>query len=152
MKVQPYVFFDGKCDEALEFYQRALGAKVTAVMRWKEAPDQSMITPGQENKVMHSEFQVGETVILASDGRCMGKPSFQGFALTITADNDADAKRMFNALGDGGQVQMPLEKTFFASLFGMVADKFGVSWMIVVAPIATAPSSAGARERENITA
>ncbi|HJT12560.1 MAG TPA: VOC family protein [Dongiaceae bacterium] len=132
MKVQPYVFFDGKCDEALEFYQRALGAKVTAMMRWKEAPDQSMVTAGQENKVMHSEFQVGETVILASDGRCMGKPSFQGFALTITADNDADAKRIFNALGDGGQVQMPLEKTFFASLFGMVADKFGVGWMVIV--------------------
>jgi PhnB protein len=132
MKVQPYVFFDGKCDEALEFYQRTLGAKVTAVMRWKEAPDQSMVTAGQENKVMHSEFQVGETVILASDGRCMGKPSFQGFALTITADNDADAKRMFNALGDGGQVQMPLEKTFFASLFGMVADRFGVGWMVIV--------------------
>jgi PhnB protein len=132
MKVQPYVFFDGKCDEALEFYQRTLGAKVTAVMRWKEAPDQSMVTASQENKVMHSEFQVGETVILASDGRCMGKPSFQGFALTITADNDADAKRMFNALGDGGQVQMPLEKTFFASLFGMVADRFGVGWMVIV--------------------
>jgi PhnB protein len=132
MKVQPYVFFDGKCDEALEFYKRALGAKVTALMRWKEAPDKSMITPGQENKVMHSEFQVGETVILASDGRGTDKPSFQGFALTITADNDADAKRMFNALGDGGQVQMPLEKTFFASLFGMVADKFGVGWMVMV--------------------
>ena len=132
MKVQPYVFFDGKCDDALEFYKRALGAKVTALMRWKEAPDKSMITPGQENKVMHSEFQVGETVILASDGRGTGKPSFQGFALTITADNDADAKRMFNALGDGGQVQMPLEKTFFASLFGMVADKFGVGWMVIV--------------------
>ena len=132
MKVQPYVFFDGKCDEALDFYKRALGAKVTAVMRWKEAPDQSMVTPGQENKVMHSEFQVGETVILASDGRCMGNPSFQGFALTITADNDADAKRIFNALGDGGQVQMPLEKTFFASLFGMVADRYGVGWMVIV--------------------
>ena len=132
MKVQPYVFFDGKCDEALEFYKRALGAKVNAMMRWKEAPDQSMVTAGQENKVMQGEFQVEETVILASDGRCMGKPSFQGFALTITADNDADAKRIFNALGDGGQVQMPLEKTFFASLFGMVADKFGVGWMVIV--------------------
>jgi PhnB protein len=132
MKVQPYVFFEGKCDEALEFYKRALGAKVTALMRWKEAPDKSMITPGQENKVMHSEFQVGETVILASDGRGTGKPNLQGFALTITADNDADAKRIFNALGDGGQIQMPLEKTFFASLFGMVADKFGVGWMVIV--------------------
>ena len=130
MKVQPYVFFDGKCDEALEFYKRALGANVTALMRWKEAPDKAMITPGHENKVMHSEFQVGETVILASDGRGTGKPSFQGFALTITADNEADAKRMFNALGDGGQVQMPLEKTFWAERFGMVVDRFGVPWMI----------------------
>lgn len=132
MKVQPYVFFDGNCDEALEFYKRALGAKVTALMRWKEAPDQSMVTPGSENKVMHSSFQVGETEILASDGRNTGKPSFQGFALTITAANDAEAKRIFNALADGGQVQMPLEKTFFASSFGMAADKFGVGWMVIV--------------------
>ena len=132
MQVQAYLFFDGKCDEALGFYQRALGAKVKALMRWKEAPDQSMITPGQENKVMHSEFQIGETVILASDGRGTGKPNFQGFSLTITAANDAEAKRIFNALGDGGQVQMPLDKSFFASSFGMVADKFGVGWMVIV--------------------
>lgn len=132
MKVQPYVFFEGKCDEALEFYKRALGAKVTALMRWKEAPDQSMIAPGRENQVMHSSFQVGETEILASDGRGTGKPTFQGFALTITAPNDAEAKRIFNALADGGQVQMPLEKTFFASSFGMAADKFGVGWMVIV--------------------
>jgi len=132
MKVQPYVFFDGKCDEALEFYKRALGAKVTALMRWKEAPDQSMVTPGHENKVMHSSFQVGETEILASDGGCMGIPSFQGFSLTITAANDAEAKRLFTALAEGGKIQMPLEKSFFASSFGIAADKFGVGWMVIV--------------------
>jgi len=132
MKVQPYVFFEGKCDEALEFYKRALGAKVTALMRWKEAPDQSMVTPGHENKVMHSEIQIGETTILASDGRSTGKPSFQGFSLTITAPSDTEAKRIFNALADGGQVQMPLEKSFFASSFGIAADKFGVGWMVIV--------------------
>ena len=132
MKVQPYLFFDGKCDEALEFYKRALGAKVNALMRFGEAPDQSTIKPESKNKVMHSAFQVGETEILASDGHCLGKPSFQGFALTIHAPNDAEAKRIFNAISDGGQVQVPLDKTFFASSFGMAADKFGIGWMVIV--------------------
>jgi len=132
MKVQPYIFFDGKCDEALEFYKRTLGAKVNALLRFKEAPDQSMITPGSANKVMHSAFQIGETEILASDGECAGKPNFQGFSLTITAPNDSEAKRIFNALADGGQVRMPLDKTFFASSFGMAADKFGIGWMVIV--------------------
>ncbi|HEV8390332.1 MAG TPA: VOC family protein [Dongiaceae bacterium] len=133
MKVQPYVFFDGKCDDALEFYKRALGAKVNMLMRFSEAPDQSQIKPESKNKVMHCSFQVGETEILASDGRCMGQPSFQGFALTINATNDAEAKRIFIAISEGGQVQMPLEKTFFASSFGMAADKFGVGWMVIAA-------------------
>jgi PhnB protein len=132
MKVQPYLSFDGRCEEALEFYKRTIGAKVTALMRWTEAPQgQCMVGPGNENKVMHSSFQVGETEILASDGCCTGQPSFQGISLTLTAANDAEAKRLFNALADGGQVQMPLDKTFFASSFGMVADKFGVSWMVI---------------------
>ena len=132
MQVQPYLFFDGKCDEALEFYKRMLGAKVNTLMRFKEMPDKSNITPGSEEKVMHSEVQIGNTTILASDGQCMGKPSFQGFSLTITADSDAEAKRIFHALAEGGHVQMPLDKTFFASSFGMAADKFGVGWMVIV--------------------
>jgi PhnB protein len=132
VKVQPYLSFDGRCEEALEFYKRTIGAKVTALMRWTEAPEsQCMVGPGNENKIMHSSFQVGETEILASDGRCTGQPSFQGISLTLTAANDAEAKRLFNALTDGGQVQMPLDKTFFASSFGMVADRFGVSWMVI---------------------
>lgn len=135
MQIQPYLFFDGRCDKAIEFYQRALGAKVTMLMRFKDSPEPpqpGMNPPGSENKVMHMSFTVGETTILASDGQCLGQPSFKGFALSLTAPNDQEAQRLFNALADGGQVQMPLTKTFFSSCFGMVADRFGVSWMIIV--------------------
>jgi len=133
MQVQPYLFFDGRCEEALDFYKKTLGAKVDMLMRFKEAPDQSMVAPGSGEKVMHCAFCVGDTQVLASDGRCMGKPNFQGFALTITARDDAEAERLFGALGDGGQVQMPMSETFFASRFGMVADRFGASWMVLAA-------------------
>ena len=132
MQVQTYLFFDGRCDEALEFYKKAIGAKVDMLMRFKDAPDQSMISPASKDKVMHAQFEVGDTKVLASDGRNTGKPNFQGFALTITAPDAAEGERRFNALADGGQVQMPLAETFFASRFGMVADKFGVGWMILV--------------------
>lgn len=131
MKVQSYLVFDGKCDEALEFYKRALGAKVNALMRFSEAPDQSQIKPESKNKVMHSEIQIGETVIMASDGYCTGKPGFQGFSLTISVPTDAEAKRVFEAISEGGQVSMPLGKTFFASSFGVASDKFGVGWMVI---------------------
>jgi len=131
MQVQPYLFFDGRCDEALDFYKKTLGAKVDMLMRFKEAPDQSMVTPESREKVMHCALHVGDNQILASDGRCMGKPNFQGFALAITAKDDVEAERLFGALGDGGQVQMPMSETFFASKFGIVADKFGASWMVL---------------------
>jgi PhnB protein len=132
MQVQPYLFFDGRCEEALEFYKKAIDAKVEMLMRFKDAPDQSMISPGSKDKVMHAAVRVGDTQVLVSDGRCLGKPNFQGFALTITAPDAAEGERRFNALAEGGQVQMPLAETFFASRFGMVADKFGVGWMILV--------------------
>ena len=134
MQVQPYLFFDGRCEEAVEFYRSALGAEVTMLMRWKDCPepgDCSMVPPGSENKVMHTSFRVGDTIVMASDGRCTGQPNFQGFALSIAAQTVADADRLFRALADGGQVQMPLTKTFFSPRFGMVADRFGVSWMII---------------------
>jgi PhnB protein len=137
MQVQPYLFFDGRCEEAVEFYRSALGAEVTMLMRFKDSPDPhepDMVPPGAGDKVMHVSVRIGETTVLASDGRCEGRPSFQGFALSLTVPNDAEAERLFAALADGGQVQMPLAKTFFASRFGMVADRFGVSWMIYVAP------------------
>jgi PhnB protein len=135
MQVQPYLFLDGRCEEAIEFYRRALGAEVTMLMRFKDSPEPQqpgMVPPGSDNKVMHASFRVGETTLFASDGRCLGKPSFQGFSLSLTAANEAEAERRFAALADGGQVQMPLAKTFFSPRFGMVADRFGVSWMIIV--------------------
>ena len=137
MLVQSYLFFDGRCDEALEFYRRTLRAEVEMLMRFKDSPEPhqpGMVPPGSENKVMHASFRIGDTTLMASDGRCLGKPSFQGFSLSLSVPNDAEAERLFAALGDGGQVQMPMAKTFFSSRFGMVADRFGVSWMIIVAP------------------
>jgi PhnB protein len=134
MLVQPYLFFEGRCEEALAFYRGALGAEVTMLMRFRESPDPGMVAPGTGDKVMHASFRIGETTVLASDGRCQGAPSFQGFALSLTVPNEAEAERLFGALGDGGQVQMPMTKTFFSPRFGMVADRFGVSWMVYVTP------------------
>jgi len=135
MHVQPYLNFDGRCDEALEFYKNAIGAKVGMLLRFKEAPDKSMISPGSEEKVMHSAVQVGDSTVLMSDGRCTGKPNFNGIALTISAKTEAEAEadKLFNGLAEGGQVTMPLAETFFSPKFGMVADKFGVGWMVLVA-------------------
>jgi PhnB protein len=133
MNVQAYVFFDGKCEEALEFYKAAVGAKVDMVMRFKEAPPemQSQMSPGSKDKIMHAAFRVGDTQILASDGECHGKPKFDGFSLTLNAANDAEADRLFSALGKGGKVTQPMSETFFASRFGMLSDKFGVNWMVL---------------------
>jgi PhnB protein len=133
MQVQPYLFFDGRCEEAVEFYRKALGAEVQALMRFKDNPEPQpgMVPPGSENKVMHACLRIGDTSIMASDGNCQGRPSFQGFSLTLTAANDAEAERLFGVLADGGQVRMPLTKTFFASRFGMLADRFGVGWMVI---------------------
>jgi PhnB protein len=135
MLVQPYLSFEGRCEEAVEFYRRALGAEVTMLMRFKESPDPAAarrVPPGSENKVLHVSFRVGETTIMASDGNCTGQATFHGINLSITAADDAQAQRLWKALSDGGQVQMPLTKTFFSSSFGMLADRFGVPWMIVV--------------------
>ena len=137
MKVQPYLFFDGRCEEALDFYKGALGAEVTAVMRFNEAPDPpppGMIAPGSESKVMHAAFRVGETEVMASDGRCMGQPDFKGMSLSLSVPSEAEADRLFAALGEGGDVQMPIGRTFFSPRFGIVADRFGVSWMVVTTP------------------
>ena len=133
MQAQPYLFFDGRCEEAIDFYRKAIGAQVEMMMRWKDMPEpRPQPAPGPEDKIMHASLKIGDTGVLASDGRCLGQPNFQGFALSLTAKDDAEARRLFGNLADGGQVQMPLEKTFFASSFGMVADRFGVSWMVYV--------------------
>jgi PhnB protein len=137
MPVTPYLFFDGRCEEAIEFYKKTLGAEVETIMRFNESPEPpppDKVPPGSENKVMHSCFRVGGAAVMASDGHCQGKPKFEGFSLTVDAKDEAEADRMFGALAEGGQVQMPLGKTFFAKRFGMVADRFGVGWMIIVQP------------------
>lgn len=107
------------------------------LMRYKDSPEPhqpGMLPPGAENKVMHSSFRIGESTVMASDGLCSGKPDFKGISLTVSVANDGEAERLFAALGEGGKVQMPLAKTFFSSRFGMVADRFGVSWMLIVTP------------------
>ena len=133
MQVQPYLNFDGRCEEAIEFYKKSLGAKVDMMMRMKENPEPQpgMSPPGTENKILHSAFHIGDTQVMASDGRCLGKAKFDGIMLSLSAKDKSEAERIFNALADGGKVQMPLAKSFFASSFGMVADRFGVSWMVL---------------------
>lgn len=140
MQVQPYLFFDGRCQEAAEFYRSALGAEITMLMRFKDAPPSDdapgegcVPTPGSDEKVMHMSMTIGDTTIMASDGMCQGKPEFQGISLSLSVADDDAARKTFERLAQGGQIQQPLIKTFFSSSFGMVADRFGVSWMIVVA-------------------
>ena len=131
MQVQPYLFFDGRCEEAIEFYRKALDAKVDMLMRYKEAPPAPGAPMPPGDKVMHAALHIGDTQVLASDGHCSGKPNFQGFSLTVSARDDADAKRLFGALAEGGKVTQPMAKTFFASSFGMLTDKFGLGWMVI---------------------
>jgi PhnB protein len=134
MELQPYLFFDGRAEEAIEFYRTALSAKVGRLVRFRDNPDPTTGTtpPGCENKVMHANLQIGKSTMLLSDGRCQGKQKMEGFSLTLNVDSEPDADRVFAALSDGGKIQMPLGKTFFSPRFGMVADKFGVMWMIIV--------------------
>jgi PhnB protein len=133
LKVQPYLFFEGRCEEAIGFYRGALGAEVTELMRSGDSPDPSMRLPGGEEKIIHASLRIGDLTVMASDGRCRGQPSFQGFSLALTVPDRAAADRLASALAEnGGQVLMPLGETFFSPAFGMVSDRFGVSWMIVV--------------------
>ena len=135
MNVQPYLFFEGRADEALAFYTKALDTKVDMVMRNREAPEPpppGMLPPGSENKVMHASFKVGDTDVMLSDGRCSGKPNFAGFSLSITAPDEAAARRMFSTLAEGGTVTMPIDKTFWSPCFGMLTDRFGLGWMVTV--------------------
>lgn len=134
MQVEPYLFFDGRCEEAIEFYKRAVSAKVEMMMRFKDSPDQGMTPPGSENKVMHARITLGNSAILASDGHCQGKQKFDGFSLSLTVANEAEASRAFTALSEGGKISQPLSKTFFSPSFGMLQDRFGVNWMVYVRP------------------
>ena len=137
MLVQSYLFFNGHCEKAIEFYRKALGAEVKMMMRFKENPEPMTegCGPGGAgipgDNIMHACFRIGETEVMASDGMGTGQPEFKGFSLSLTASSDAEANRLFNALADGGKVEMPIMKTFYASSFGMVVDRFGVSWMVI---------------------
>ena len=139
MQTQIYLFFDGRTDEALEFYKKTLGIEVEMLMRFKDAPadpnvpaDPNCQPPANMNAVMHSCFKLGDQRVMASDGHCGGKAEFKGFALSLAVKTEGEADKLFAALSDGGQVTQPLIKTFFAPKFGMLADKFGVNWMVLV--------------------
>ena len=132
MPVTPYLFLDGRCEEAIEFYKKSLDAEVGMMMRFKEAPADHKPTPGTENKIMHACIRINGAPIMLSDGMAKSnKPEFKGFSLSLDAKDPSEGKRMFDALSQGGQVHQPLIETFFAKSFGMVADKFGVGWMII---------------------
>ncbi|HWD19634.1 MAG TPA: VOC family protein [Verrucomicrobiae bacterium] len=130
--VQPYLFFEGRCEEAIEFYRKAIGAEIVMLMRFKESPDQSMCAPGTGEKIMHATLKAGPSLFMLSDGRCGGKQTYDGFALSVSAADEAGAQKMFTALSEGGKATMPLTKTFFSPAFGMLTDKFGVGWMVIV--------------------
>ena len=135
--IEPYLFFNGRCEQAVEFYRKALGAEVQMMMRYKESPEPpkpGMLPPGFENKIMHASFRVGQTVVMASDGCSPEEAKFNGFSLALSVPTESEADRVFAALANGGQVRMPLAKTFWSPRFGMVADRFGVGWMISVRP------------------
>jgi PhnB protein len=134
--VNPYVFFDGRCEEAIEFYGKTVGAETIMLMHYKDAPPGAMPpdcnTPEQAKKVMHARLRIGDTMVLLSDGPCSGK--YDGFSLSLTVPTPADAEQQFKALSAGGKVDMPLAKTFFSPAFGMLTDRFGVKWMVYVQP------------------
>jgi PhnB protein len=138
MLITPYLFFEGRCDEAIEYYRAALGAEVRVLLRYADNPEPAqpgMLPPGTEQKVMHAELNIGNTSLMASDGMCTGKPVvMHGFSISLELRSDAEAKRVFEALADGGEVRMPLGPTFFATSFGMATDRFGVRWMVLVRP------------------
>jgi len=134
-KIEAYLFFDGRCEEAIDFYRRTLGAEVNFMIRFKDSPEPPQPgcqAPGSENKIMHANLRIGDTTVMASDGRCSVNPKFEGFALSVSVATPAEADRVFGSLSEGGQIQMPLAKTFFSSRFGMVTDRFGVMWMVIV--------------------
>jgi len=134
VNVQPYLFFDGRCEEALEFYREAVGARVSMMMRYNESPDPpppETLQHGFEDKVMHATMHIGQSTIMASDG-VNDQIEFGGFSLSIAASNTEEAEKMFAALADGGTVTMPLTKTFWSPMFGMLTDKFGLAWMVSV--------------------
>ena len=135
MEIQPYLFFEGRCDEAVKFYQQTLGAEVLLLMQYKDSPEppgQDCLPPGFEDKVMHASLRIGKSIVMVSDGLCSGKPVFEGFSLSLSVASAAEAEQKFTALSEAGKVKMPLGKTFWSPCFGMLQDRFGIGWMVGV--------------------
>ena len=135
MQIQPYVFFEGRCEEAQMFYRDVLGAEITQLMRYSDSPappPPGMLPPGSENRIMHASMRIGDSTVMVSDGNCSGTTGFSGFSLALNAASDAEAERLFAALAEGGQIRMPMAPTFFSSRFGMLADRYGLGWMVLV--------------------
>lgn len=140
MQVQTYLFFNGRCEEALGFYREKLGAEMISMTRFKDMPQDESAPPSENcpgptselaEKIMHAEFRLGDVTLFASDGMEQSDPKFEGFSITMSVAKDDEAKRFFDLLAEEGAIIMPLTPMFFASLFGIVTDKFGVSWMIL---------------------
>ena len=137
MRVQAYLFFDGRCEEAIEFYRTVFPIDEVMMMRFKDSPEPpppGQMPPGSENKIMHAYFRIGETEIMASDGFCAGKTAFEGFALSFIGKDSTEAETVFNRLAEGGEIRMPMAKTFFSDSFGMVVDRFGLLWNVLAEP------------------
>lgn len=134
MEVQTYLSFDGRCEEALAFYRETLGAEITTLIHIKDVPEAAAAHPGAGDRVLHSSFRIGETTLCATDGECRSEDAFGGFSLSLITTGDDETERLFGLLADGGQVRMPVTPTFFSSRFGMLADRFGVRWMVLTAP------------------
>ena len=132
MNVETYLFFNGKCEEALTFYQKLLGIEVSMLMKYEESPDQSLCPPNCGDKVMHANFRIGDTAFMASDGDCEGEPQFQGFSLSLNAESEEQGQAIMQGLAEDGEIKMPLAPSFWGGLFGMVTDKYGMSWMVSV--------------------
>jgi PhnB protein len=133
MQIEPYLFFEGRAAEAIEFYRTALSAEVLFVMKNKDSPDQSHVLPNTQEKILHATIRIGATTVMVSDGHCTDQPKFDGFSLSLAADNEGQASNLFVSLAEGGEIQLPLQKTFWSPCFGMVKDKFGVLWMVTTA-------------------
>ena len=133
MQINPYLNFDGRTEEALAFYKKAVGADIGLVMRYKDLPaGQPTMGSPTPDKIMHASFKVGDSVVFASDGRCASAAEFKGVTLSLSAKTDAEGEKLFKALGEGGKIQMPMAETFFATRFGMLSDRFGLAWMVIV--------------------
>lgn len=134
MRIEPYLFFHGRSEEAAAFYARALNAELHFAMRFSEAPEApppGTVPPGHEDRIMHAELRIGQTTVMISDGGCRDTASFDGFALAISFPDTAEAARRFEALADGGEITMAFGPSFFSPGFGMLRDRFGVNWTVV---------------------